>query len=242
MEEGRNLQVGVTRNTFGFENDQSVELACVGIELKELTFVNKAAATFTDRAAVRIGLLQERLVEGVGYLSLGYQLFGRRDAFAGGVDVDHVAVGGASAQTNFRSRFGHQIGLYDLALCAGREFARKLDNVLAFFLDGLRQTQYGRNLMNHAVHLLLEVFTVIYYAQVRVTRPGLDHLAVQFAGNGQSGLVGLLVALGVVGCGVELFGTVGSTYQMQDGVVARTGAQFFGRSPAGLGQFVPHLS
>ena len=52
--------------------------------------------------------------------------------------------------------------------------------------------------------------------------PGLNHFLIEHSRNFQSFLIGALVARGIIGCGIELFCAVGSTHQVEYGIIAST--------------------
>ena len=72
-----------------------------------------------------------------------------------------------------------------------------------------------------------------------MTGPGLDHLLVQFPGQTQSFLVGILITDGVRGRRIILFRTVGGTHQMEHRVIAFT--QTVGVRPAHRRDLLPLL-
>ena len=155
------------------------------------------------------------------------------------MDVDHLATPAATAQAHLDPWVGHQIGLRYLALYAFWQFARQFYQVDALLLDGLRNAQHIGYLQDDTVQLRVKVVVVVDDAQMGVTGPGPVDLLVQVASQLQTLLVGLLIAGGIGGGGIILFGTVGSTHQMQHGIIAVL--QLVGRRATLLAQLYPHL-
>ena len=95
-------------------------------------------------------------------------------------------------------------------------------DILSFLFDRLRNTQHIADFLEHTVQLVVEVLVVVDYSQMWVSLPGGNDFLVQFPGYLQSLFVRLFHALGVVGCGVELFSAICGRNQMQYGIVAFT--------------------
>ena len=86
----------------------------------------------------------------------------------------------------------------------------------------MRNTQHIADFLEHTVQLVVEVLVVVDYSQMWVSLPGGNDFLVQFPGYLQSLFVRLFHALGVVGCGVELFSAICGRNQMQHGIIALT--------------------
>ena len=157
-------------DAFGFEDHQTFVRCFVGIEFEELTARDEAFTTLADGVAIGIGLQQERLIKGIGYLTLGDHFFAGRDAATSGVNVDNMIARCAATDTDFGAGFGREIGLLDVAFDAViGKFANEFDNVLTLFNNGLWQTKDGVDLVEYTVELLLEVLAVVDNAMMRVS-------------------------------------------------------------------------
>ena len=209
------------------------------VDLEVLAAPDERAARLANGGAIGVSLLQQAFVEGIAHLALRLQHLVGRYALLRLVDVHHLAVPAAPAQSDFAVGVGHKVGLRNLALYRLRQLSRQFDDVRALVLDGLRNLHDVRYLLQHAAQLRVEVVVVIDDAQVRMSLPGAVHPLVQVARQPQSFLVGLLVARGVGGRGIVLLGTVGRRNQVQHGIVAPSQGIAIGATL--LAQLVPHL-
>ena len=72
-------------------------------------------------------------------------------------------------------------------------------------LDRLGESKNIRNLLYNAIKFLVEILMVVDNPQVRMSRPCLYHTLVE-----DSGLLYILMTVGVVDRCIELLGTIGS--------------------------------
>ena len=176
-----------------------------------------------DGSTVRVCLLQHIFVEIGADLSLGLNLFVVGYALLGGVNIYVLATfESAATETDLAAWFSRKIGLDDIAVDGIRNFAGQFHDILSFLLDRLRNSQHIADLLEHTVQLVVEVLVVVDYSQMWMALPGRNDSLVQFPGYLQSLFVSLFHALGIVGCGVELFGAICGRNQMQYGIVAFT--------------------
>ena len=176
-----------------------------------------------DGSTVRVCLLQHILVEIGADLSLGLNLFVVGYALLGGVNIYVLATfESAATETDLAAWFSRKIGLNDIAVDGIRNFAGQFHDILSFLLDRLRNTQHIADFLEHTVQLVVEVLVVVDYSQMWVSLPGGNDFLVQFPGYLQSLFIRLFYALGIVGCGVELFSAICGRNQMQYRIVAFT--------------------
>ena len=74
--------------SFRFKNNKSVECTVIGVKLEVLSFPYKALAELADGPAIGVCLLEQRLIEGVFYLTLGFNLLAGTSPLLGIMDVD----------------------------------------------------------------------------------------------------------------------------------------------------------
>ncbi len=192
-----------------------------------------------DRLAIRVGLLEQTLIESVAHLSFGYNLFRTRNLLLVGVHIYIFTIPSTAAESHFATRFGHQIGLCDVALNHVRHLADDLHDIFPFLLDGAGKAEHVANLLQNAVQLAVEVHVVVDHAQVGMASPCFDYFLIEHACNLQSFLICTFITRRIIrGC-IELFCTVGSTHQVEHGVVA--GAEFRRAGSYGLGNVFPYL-
>ena len=188
---------------------------------------------------IGIGLLQQRLVQGIRHLTLRFQHFRSRNALLGLVHIDNIPTPVATTQAHLAIGVSHEIGLCNLALYAFRQLARNLHDIGAVFLNRLWNLQHIGNLLQHTAQLGVKVVVVVDDAQMRMSLPGTVHLLVQVARQLQSFFVGLLIAVGIGGNGIILFCTISSRHQMQHGIIAL--AQLIAARTTLAGNVLPHL-
>ena len=126
----------------------------------------------------------------------------------------------SSAKTDLATWFSRKIGLNYVAIDGIRHIASQLHDILSLFLNRLRNAQHITYLLEHSVQLVVEILMVVDDAQVRMSLPGRNNLLIQLAGNLQTFFVCLLQALRIVGCGIKLLCTIGSTHQVEHGIIA----------------------
>ena len=151
------------------------------VYLEELSTPDKGATRLADGGTIRISLLQQRLVESIRYLTLGFEHFSWRDALLGFVDINHLPTPTATTQTNFAIRIGHKVGLRYLAFDALWQLACQFNDIGTLLFDGLWYLQHIADFLQYAMQLGIEVVVVVDDTQMRMTRPCLVDLLVQIA-------------------------------------------------------------
>ena len=126
----------------------------------------------------------------------------------------------SSAKTDLATRFSRKIGLNDVAIDGIRHIASQLHDILSLFLNRLRNAQHITYLLEHSVQLVVEILMVVDYAQVRMSLPGRYNLLIQLAGYLQAFFICFFQTLRIVGCGIKLLCTIGSTHQVEHGIIA----------------------
>ena len=64
-------------DSFGLEDDQSIEGIQILIKFEELSVPDETVTQFVNGVAIRVRLLEKRFIERIRNLSFGNQLFGR---------------------------------------------------------------------------------------------------------------------------------------------------------------------
>ena len=210
LEEGGELDGLAVGNALGLKNDEAGERALIGVHLEVLSLPDEAVAMLLNGSTLWIGQSEHHLVEAQVNLPLSDELLAGRRLLLRRMHIDELAVEAALAKPHLAVGFALQIGLDDVALDAVvRQLAVDLNDILAFFLNGLGQTEHAADLLQHAAHLGVEVVVVVDDAQVGMALPCVNHLFVQRACNAESFLVHLLVALCVICRRIVLFCAVG---------------------------------
>lgn len=223
LNERRKLHTLVGRNAAGFKNHQVGNRLKKLVELEILALPDKTLAMLMNALAVRVCLLEHILVEISADLSLGLNLLVVGYALLSGVNIYVLSTfESAATETDLAAWFSRKIGLNDIAVDGIWHFAGQFHDILSFLFDRLRNTQHIADFLEHTVQLVVEVLVVVDYSQMWVSLPGGNDFLVQFPGYLQSLFVRLFHALGVVGCGVELFSAICGRNQMQYGIVAFT--------------------
>ena len=128
LDEWREVDTFLLCHTLGLENHEIVEGLVEEVNLEVLAFPDERAARLADGGTIGVGLLQQRLVEGIADLALGLQHLGGRHTLLGLVDVDHFPTPATTAQTHLDAWISHQVGLGNLALDALWQFAREFND------------------------------------------------------------------------------------------------------------------
>ena len=239
LDEGRKVDILLLCNALGLQYHEMVDGSMEEVDFEILALPDERAAGLADNRAIRVGLLEQALIQRIGHLALCFQHFAGRHPLLGLMDIDHLATPVATTQANLTVGLAHQVGLGNLALYTLRQLASQFDDVHALLRNRLRQSENVGNLLDDPAQLGIEDIVVVDDAQVGVSRPRPVDLLVQVASQLQSFLVSLLIAIRIVCHRVILLGTIGSTDQVEHGIIAL--AQLVGIGATLAGDVVPHL-
>ena len=229
----------MARAAFCFKNNESRVRREIRVEFKILPLPDKALAVLADRSTVRVCLLQKRLKELVGNLSLGDNLLCWGDIPNGGVDIQRMTIDGLPTKSHLTVWVCHEVCLDNLAINGLRKFTVYLNNKFALILDRKWELKNLRDFFKNAVELLFEVTIIVNYAKVRMMCPSIKHFLIEHTSNAKSLFVRLLIALCVGGSGVVFLCSIGSGDEMQDSIVA--GGDGGGGATNFLKELLPHL-
>ena len=77
----------------------------------------------------------------------------------------------ATAKTNLAARLTRKISLNYIAVYRIRNIARQLHDIFSLLLYRLRNGKHIAYLLEHTVQLVVEIFVVIDYPEMRMTLP-----------------------------------------------------------------------
>ena len=138
FDEGWEVDVFLFGNAFRLEYHEIVDGLVEEVYLEVLALPDERAACLADGGAIGVGLLQERLIQGVAHLALSLKHFSCRDALLGLMNVDgFTSAPLAATQTHLAVGVCHQVGLGNLALDALRQLASEFDDIDALLGDRL---------------------------------------------------------------------------------------------------------
>ena len=105
-------------HTFSLQYHEIVDWLHIGIQLKVLTFPDKAFSHLMDSLSIWVGLLEQRIIQIVADLALSLYLFIGRHPFFGGQHIHILAIPSTSSESYLTARVCHQISLCYLAFDA----------------------------------------------------------------------------------------------------------------------------
>lgn len=127
-----------------------------------------------------------------------------------------------ATETDFTTRLTRKIGLDNIAVYGIRHLAHQFHDIFALLLYRLRNAQDIAYLLQYAIEFVLKVLMIVDDTKMRMTLPGRNDLLIQFTGYLKPRLISLLQSLRIIGGGIELLCSIGSTHEMKHCIITLT--------------------